>query len=85
MTRQHVRTINSNSDNSRILFERGKDFSEDRIDAWLSRPDAHLIRRYVLFLKDIAEACLDGANFHPNGRQKKSDFQQFSRSLEAYK
>jgi hypothetical protein len=53
-----------NSDNSRILFELGKDFSEDRRDARSSRPYAHLIRiRYVLFLKDIAETCPDGANF----------------------
>jgi hypothetical protein len=85
--------IYSNSDNSRIPFERGKDFSEDRPDARSSRPDArsscpdaHLIRiRYALFLKDIAETHPDGANFRPDGRETKSNFQKFSRSLEAYK
>jgi hypothetical protein len=78
-TRQHVRTIYSNSDNSRIPFERGKDFSEDR-------PNAHQIRiRYALFLKDIAETRPDEANFRLDGRQTESDLQQFSRSLEAYK
>jgi hypothetical protein len=85
-TQQHLRTIYSNSDNSIISFERGKDFSEDRPDAWLSRLDTHLIRiRYALFLKDIAETRPDGANFRLDGRQTESYFQQFSRSLEAYK
>jgi hypothetical protein len=32
----------------------------------------------VMFLKDIVET-------RPDGRQTESDFQQFSRSLEAYK
>jgi hypothetical protein len=86
MTRQHVRTIYSNSDNSIIPFERGKDFSEDRPDARLSHSDAHLIRiRYARFLKDIGETRPDGANFRPDGRQTESIFQQISRSLEAYK
>jgi hypothetical protein len=85
-TRQHVQTIYSNSDNSRILFERGKDFSEDRPDARSSRPDSHLIRiRYARFLKDIAETRPDGANFCLDGQQTESVFQQISRSLEAYK
>jgi hypothetical protein len=85
-TRQHVRTIYSNSDNSRIMFERRKDFSEDRPDARSSRPEAHLIRiRYARFLKDIPETCPDGANFRPDSRQTELVFQQFSRSLEAYK
>jgi hypothetical protein len=85
-TRQHVRRIYSNSDNSRIPFKRGKDFSEDRPDARSSRLDAHLIRiRYALFLKDIGETRPDGANFLSDDRQTKFDFQQFSRSLEAYK
>jgi hypothetical protein len=43
-TRQYVRTISYNSDNSRILFERGKDFSEDRLDAQSSRLDVNLIK-----------------------------------------
>jgi hypothetical protein len=74
-TRQHVRMIYSNSDNSRIPFERGKDFSEDRPDARSSRPDAHLIRiRYARFLKDIAQTCPDGTNFRPDGRQIESVF-----------
>jgi len=68
------------------MFERGKDFSEDRPDARSSRPDAHLIRiRYVLFLKDITETRSDRANFRLDDRQTESNFQQFSRSLEAYK
>jgi len=85
-TRKYVQMISSNSDKSIIQFECGKDFSEDRSDARSSRPDAHLIRiRYALFLKDIVETHPDGANFRPDGRQTESDFQQFSRSLEAYK
>jgi hypothetical protein len=36
-------------------------------------------------MKDIAETRPDGANFRLDGRQTESDFQQFSRSLEAYK
>jgi len=44
-TWQHVRTIFSNSEYSRVLFERGKDFREDRPDARSSRLDV------TLFLK----------------------------------
>jgi hypothetical protein len=87
-TRQHVRTIYSNSNNSRIPFERGKDFSEDCPDAWSSRPDAHLIMTgYALFLKDIAKTRPDGAIFHPDGRRLtvRVRFSADLRSLEAYK
>jgi hypothetical protein len=78
MTRQHIRTIYNNSDNSIILFERGKDFSEDRPNARSSRPNAHLIRiRDALFLMDIVKSHPDRANFSPDGRQTESDFQQF--------
>jgi hypothetical protein len=85
-TRKHVRTISSNSNNSRFLFERGKDFNEDRSDAWSRRPDANLIKIELRgFWKDITENRLDEANFRPDARQTESDFQQFLRSLEAYK
>jgi hypothetical protein len=85
-TRQYVRTISCNSDNSRIPFERGKDFSEDRPDAWSSRPDVNLIKIELRgFWKDIAENRLDEANFRPDARQIEYDFQQFLRSLKAYK
>jgi hypothetical protein len=43
-TRQHVQTISNSSDNSRFPFERGKDFSKDRLDARSSRLDTKLIR-----------------------------------------
>jgi len=70
--------IYNNSDNSIILFERGKDFSEDRPNARSSRPNAHLIRiRDALFLMDIVKSHPDRANFSPDGRQTESDFQQF--------
>jgi hypothetical protein len=41
--------------------------------------------RYALFLKDIAEIRQDVANFRPDARQIEFDFQQFLRSLKAYK
>jgi hypothetical protein len=67
MTRQHVWTISSNSNNSRVPFERGKDFTEDRPDARSSRPDANLTRiEIALFLKDITEISPDMANFRPD-------------------
>jgi hypothetical protein len=43
-TQQFVRMMSSNSDNSRILFEREKDFSEDRLDTRSSRLDINLIK-----------------------------------------
>jgi hypothetical protein len=43
-TWQHVRTMSSVSEYSRVPFKRGKDFSEDRPDALLSRPDMNLIK-----------------------------------------
>jgi hypothetical protein len=39
-TRQHVRTISSNSEYSKVQFVCGKDFSEDRPDVANFRPDA---------------------------------------------
>jgi hypothetical protein len=66
-TRQHVRTISSNSEYSRVPFERGKDFSKDRSDTRSSRPDANLIKIELrCFWKDIAENRLDVANFRPD-------------------
>jgi hypothetical protein len=41
---QHVRTMSSISEYSRVLFERRKDFSEDRPDARSSRPDVNPIK-----------------------------------------
>jgi hypothetical protein len=36
--------MSSISEYSRVSFERGKDFSEDRLDARPSRPDVNLIK-----------------------------------------
>jgi hypothetical protein len=41
---QHVWTMSSISEYSRVLFEPKKDFSEDRSDARSSRPDVNLIK-----------------------------------------
>jgi hypothetical protein len=41
--------------------------------------------RYALFLKYITVNRLNGAIFRLDARQTESDFQQFLRSLEAYK
>jgi len=43
-TWQHVRKMSSISEYSRVPFESGKDFSEDRPDARSSRPDVNLIK-----------------------------------------
>jgi hypothetical protein len=78
-TWQHVRTMSSISEYSRVPFERGKDFSEDRPDARSSRPDVNPIKIELRCLwKDIAEN-------RPDARQPESESQQFLRSLEAYK
>jgi hypothetical protein len=85
-TQQYVRTISSNSDNSRILFERGKDFSEDRPDARSSRLDVSLVKIELRgFWKDIVEIRPDEASFRSDAQQTESNFQQFLRSLKAYK
>jgi hypothetical protein len=39
---QHIRTVSSISEYSRVPFERGKDFSEDRPDARSCRLDVNL-------------------------------------------
>jgi len=78
--------MSSSSEYSRVPFECGKDFSEDRPDAQSSRPDMNLIKielRY--FWKYIVENCPDVANFCPDARQPESESQQFLRSLEANK
>jgi hypothetical protein len=43
-TWQHVWTMSSILEYSRVLFERGKDFREDRPDARSSHPDVNLIK-----------------------------------------
>jgi hypothetical protein len=43
-TWQHVRTMSSISEYSRVLFEPGKDFSEDHPNARSIRPDVNLIK-----------------------------------------
>jgi hypothetical protein len=54
---------------SRVSFERGKDFKEDRPDAQSSRPDVNLIKIELrCFWKDIVENCPDVANFRPDTR-----------------
>jgi len=63
---------------SRVPFERGKDFSEDHLDAWSSRPNVNPIKiELCCFWKDIAENYLDVANFRPDARQPESESQQF--------
>jgi hypothetical protein len=85
-TWQHVRTMSSSLEYSRVLFERRKDFSEDRPNARSSRPDMKLIKIELrCFWKDIAENCLDVANFCLDARQPEFESQQFLRSIEAYK
>jgi hypothetical protein len=77
-TWQHVRTMSSISEYSRVSFERGKDFSEDRPDARSSRPDVNLIKIGLrCFWKDIAENHPDVANFCPDARQPEPESQQF--------
>jgi len=61
---QAVRTMSSSSEYSRVPFERGNDFSEDRPNARSSRPDVNLIKiESHCFWKDIAENRSDVANF----------------------
>jgi hypothetical protein len=68
-TWQHVRTMSSSSEYSRVPFERGKDFSEDRPNTRSSRPDVNLIKIELrCFWKDIAENRPDVANFCPDAR-----------------
>jgi len=62
---------------SRVPFERGKEFSKDRLDDRSSRPDMDLIKielRY--FWKDIIENHPDVANFRSDARQLESVSQQ---------
>jgi hypothetical protein len=67
---QAVRTMSSISKYSKVLFERRKDFSEDRPEAQSSRPDVNLIKIELrCFWKDIAENCPDVANFRSDARQ----------------
>jgi hypothetical protein len=77
-TWQHVRTMSSISEYSRVPLERGKDFSEDRPDARSSRPDLNLIKIELrCFWKDIAKNRPDVANFRPDARQPEPKSQQF--------
>jgi len=66
--------MSSNSEYSRVPFERGKDFSENHLDARSSCPDVNLIKIELrCFWKDIAEICPDVANFRPDARQTESE------------
>jgi hypothetical protein len=76
---QAVRTMSNSSKYSRVPFERGKDFSEDRSDV---NPIKIKLR---CFWKDIAENRPDVANFRLDACQPESESQQFFRSLETYK
>jgi hypothetical protein len=68
-TWQHVRMMSSISEYSRVSFERGKDFSEDRPDARSSRSDVNLIKiELCCFWKDIIENRPDVANFRLDAR-----------------
>jgi hypothetical protein len=70
--------MSSISKNSRVPFEGGKDFSEDRPDALSNYPDVNLIKielRY--YWKDIAENRPDETNFCPDARQLEPESQQF--------
>jgi hypothetical protein len=68
--------MSSSSEYSRVLFEREKDFSEDRPDARSSCPNVNLIKIELnCFLKDITENRLDVANFRPDARQPESESQ----------
>jgi hypothetical protein len=70
--------MSSISEYSRVPFECGKDFSEDRPEAQSSLLDVNLIKiELCCFSKDIVENRPDEANFHPNSRQPKPEFQQF--------
>jgi hypothetical protein len=82
MTWQHVRTMSSILEYFRVPFERGKDFSKDRLDARSSLPDVNPTKIELLcFWKDIAENLSDVANFRPDARRPESESQQFLRSL----
>jgi hypothetical protein len=77
-TWQHVRAMSSILEYSRVSFERGKDFSEDRPEARSSRPDVTLIKIELrCFWKDITKNRPDMANFRPNARQPEPESQQF--------
>jgi hypothetical protein len=70
--------MSSISEYYRVPFERGKDFSEDRLDSRSSRPDVNLIKIELrCFWKDIVENRMDVANFHSNARQPEPESQQF--------
>jgi hypothetical protein len=61
VTWQHVRTMSSISEYSRVPFERGKDFSENRPDARSSRLDVNLIKIELSYF-------LKGYSRKPSGR-----------------
>jgi len=61
--------MSSISEYSKVPFERGKDFHEDRPDARSSRSDVNLIKIELhYFWKDIVENRPDEANFRPDAR-----------------
>jgi len=70
--------MSSISEYSRVPFECGKDFREDRSDARSSRPDVHLIKiELPCFLKDITENHTNEAKFRLDARQPEPESQQF--------
>jgi len=70
--------MSSISEYSRVSFERGKYFSEDRPDTQSNRPDVNLIKiELCCFWKDVAENRPDVANFRPDSRQPEPESQQF--------
>jgi hypothetical protein len=75
-TWQHVRTMSSSLEYSRVLFEWGKDFREDCPNTRSSHPDVNLIKIELrCFWKDIAENHPDVATFRPDACQPKSESQ----------
>jgi hypothetical protein len=75
-TWQHVWTMSSISEYSRVPFKRRKDFSEDRSDTRSSRSDVNLINiELCCFWKDIPENHLDEANFRLEARQPEPESQ----------
>jgi hypothetical protein len=66
------------SEYSRVPFERGKDFIEDRPDSRSSSPDVNLIKIELrCFWKDIAENRPNKANFSLDVRQLELESHQF--------
>jgi hypothetical protein len=75
-TWQHVRTMSSISEYSRVPFECGKDFSKDCPEARSSCLNVNLIKiELCCFWEDIVENRPDVANFRPDARQPELESQ----------